>query len=576
MQPRKKIVIIGGSAAGPKAAAKAKRVDGSAEVIILQKDPDLSMASCGYPYYIGGYFNDRNQLLCTPTGVVRDSVFYLNDKNIDARTLTEVVAIDREEKKLKINNLSSGAEEFLSYDKLIIATGSTPILPPIKGIDLSGVTTLQSMHDADYLRTLRDSKTVRHAVIVGGGLIGIETCEAFHLAGIQMTIVERLPQILTFLDEDLVPLVEKHIRSKGVTIITSNGVSEILGTDGKVVGVKLSDSTEIPCDLVVLSTGVRPNSNLAKSAGLEIGKLGGISVNEFMQTSDPDIYAVGDCIETVNRLTGEKTLAPFGDLANLQGRVAGENAASGNCMTFPGTMQTSICKVFDYTAGSTGLSEKAAKHAGYTNILSVINAGPDKPIFLDGKFLATKLVVESKTGRILGAQCVGLGDVSKQISQWAVAIIGNLTVDDMSNADLPYAPPFALAIDHSVATAHLMQNKLKGRLKGISCREVYEKIANNEAGLILDVRSQDEFKSVSIGVGEKLVPLGELRKRLHELPDDKDHEIICYCKISLRGYEAALVIEKNGWTNVKVMEGGISAWPYQLSECLVTDESPLV
>jgi NADPH-dependent 2,4-dienoyl-CoA reductase/sulfur reductase-like enzyme/rhodanese-related sulfurtransferase len=562
MSKRKRIIVIGGSAAGPKAAAKARRIDNNAEVVILQKDADLSMASCGYPYYVGGSFDNRNMLLCTPTGVVRTPAFYMNAKDIDAKVNTEVTAIDRKNHSVSFKNIVSGETGLLTYDKLIIATGSVSQMPPVPGLKLEGITTLKSIQDADFLRKVRDEKKIKKAVVIGGGLIGIETCEALHLAGIEITVIELLPQLLTFLDWELAKLVENHVKSKGANVITDNGVAEFLGENCKLTAVKLQNGTELACELAVVAIGVTPNVKLAKEAGLKIGKLGGINVNKYMQTSDVDIYAVGDCVETVNRITGKKVLAPYGDLANLQGRVAGENAASENCVTFPGTIQTGICKVFDYSAGSTGLSERVARKTGYSDIITVINASPDKPGYMNGKLLVTKIVAENKTGRILGAQCIGPGNVSKQVAQWAMAIQGKLTVEDIINADLPYAPPFSLAIDHFIATAHVMQNKIKGRLKGISCKEVREKVLSNEKPFILDVRGPDEFEEMRLGVGETLIPLGALRKRLKELPEDKNKEIICYCKISLRGYEAAVVLEANGWKDVKVMEGGVMAWPY--------------
>ena len=558
----KRIVIIGGSAAGPKAAAKARRIDNNAEVVLLQKDADLSMASCGYPYYVGGSFDDRNMLLSTPTGVVRTPAFYMNVKDIDAKVNTEVTTIDRKNHSVSFKNIVSGETGSLTYDKIIIATGSISQMPPVPGLELEGITTLKSMKDADYLRKVRDEKKIKKAVIIGGGLIGIETCEALHLAGIEITVVELLPQLLTFLDWELAKLVENHVKSKGANVITSNGVAEFLGENGKLTAVKLQNGAELACELAVVAIGVTPNVKLAKEAGLKIGKLGGINVNKYMQTSDKDIYAAGDCVETVNRITGKKVLAPYGDLANLQGRVAGENAASENCVTFPGTIQTGICKVFDYSAGSTGLSETIAKKLGYSDIITVINVSPDKPGYMEGKLLVTKLIADRKTGKLLGAQCIGPGNVSKQIAQWAMAIQGKLTVEDLVNADLPYAPPFSLAIDHFIATAHLMQNKIKGRLKGISSKEVKEKVTADEKPFLIDVRGPDEFEQMRLGIGETLIPLGALRKRLKELPEDKNKEIICYCKISLRGYEAALVLEGNGWKNVKVMEGGVMAWPY--------------
>ena len=271
-------------------------------------------------------------------------------------------------------------------------------------------------------------------------------------------------------------------------------------------------------------------------------------------------------MEVLNLITGKKVHAPYGDLANLQGRVAGENAASDkNNVKFPGTIQTGICKVFDYSAGATGLSESFARKLGYEDIITVINASPDKPGFMDGLLLVTKLVADSKTGRVLGAQCIGPGNVSRQIAQWAMAIQGKLTVEDIVNSDLPYAPPFSLAIDHFIATAHIMQNKIKGRMASITSMEVRNIPKSGNNTLLLDVRGPDEYEEMRLGIGETLIPLGALRKRLHELPEDKDKEIITFCKISLRGYEAALVLKANGWNNVKVMEGGIMAWPYALS-----------
>ncbi len=313
----------------------------------------------------------------------------------------------------------------------------------------------------------------------------------------------------------------------------------------------------------MVAIGVRPNSTLAREAGLEVGSSGGIVVNEYMQTSDPDIYAAGDCVEIPHRITGKRIHAPYGDLANLEGRVAGENAALGPMVTFPGTIGTGICKIFEYAAGTTGLSERAARENGFDDIVTVINASTDKPAFMDAKLLVTKLVADRSTGKILGAQCVGPGAVAKQIAQWAMALQGGLSVEDLVNSDLPYAPPFSLAIDHFIATAHLMQNKMKGRLKGISATEVKSKLDSSDKPVMLDVRGPDEFESMRLGVGETLIPVGALRKRLNELPEDKDKEIITFCKISLRGYEAALILEANGWTNVRVMEGGIMAWPFR-------------
>lgn len=557
----KRILVIGGSAAGPKAASKARRMDEHAEITIFQKASDLSMASCGYPYYVGGFFDDRNQLLCSPAGVVRDTRFFWNAKKITTRVLTEVTRIDRRNKCIEFSDLATGEKGTAPYDKLVIATGAQPRKPQVPGIELEGITTLQSLPDADYLRKIRDEGQIKKAVVIGGGLIGIETCEALNLAGIQITLIELLPQLLTFLDKQMARLVEKYVQTK-TNVILQNGVSAFMGENGKLTAVKLQDGTEIPCDLAVVAIGVIPNNLLAKEAGLNLGQTGGIVVDEYMQTSDPDIYAVGDCIEIRNLIAHQAVHAPYGDLANLQGRVVGENLISGNVAKFPGTIQTGICKVFDYGVGSTGLSEQNARKFGYDSIETVVNASLDKPGFMQGKLLITKLVAERETGKILGAQVLGPGDVSKQVAIWAMAIQGHLTVEDMTHADLPYAPPYSLAIDHSIATAHIMQNKLKGYFTGISAEQFKDKLNAKRPMLLLDVRNPDEWEQMRLGVGEKLIPLGQLRKRLEELPQDKDVEIVTWCKISLRGYEAALILQANGYTNVQVLEGGIMAWPW--------------
>ncbi len=557
----KKIVVIGGSAAGAKAAAKARRLNEFAEITIVQKAPDLSMATCGFPYYVGGVFNNRKLLLSTPAGVVRDATFFHKAKAINALTETEVTVIDRKRKQVICRNLKSGTDQVLDYDKLIIATGSKPNMPAFPGSDLDGITTLLTMSDTDYLRKICDEKKVENALVVGGGLIGVETVEALRTSGIQVTVVEMLDQVLTFLDWDLAKLVENHMRSKGVKVLTGTGVKGFIGKNGKLTGAGLTNGDVIECGAAVMAIGVRPNADLAREAGLKTGRFGGIVVNAHMQTSDPDIYAAGDCVEIPDRITGASTYAPMGDLANLEGRVAGENAVVGNSVTFPGTITTGICKVFEYAAGSTGLSVKSAERFGLTGCTAVVNASPDKPGFMGAKLLVSKMLVD-KDQRIIGYQCVGPGDVSKQIAIAAMAIQGKLTVEDLVNADLPYAPPFSLAIDHFIASAHIMQNKLKGRMTGISSQEVWNKLKSGARPFLLDGRNPDEYEEIHLGIGETLIPVGMLRSRLAELPTDKDSEIICFCKISLRGYETECILRAYGYTNVKVMEGGIMAWPY--------------
>ncbi len=557
-----KIVVIGGSAAGPKAAAKARRMDEHASITIIQREADLSMASCGYPYYVGGVFDDRNQLIGTPAGIVRDPIFFEAAKRIDAKVLTEAVSIDRASRTVTCKHLPTGEISTLQYDKLVIATGATPLLPPVPGIDLSGIHTLHSLGDADALRALRDAKNVQRAVIVGGGLIGFEVCEALHLAGIQTTVIEKTDSILPFLDPEFSKLVENYVRTHGADIITRNGVAAFLGEEGRLIGVKLDNGTELPCELAVVAVGVRPNVTLAQSAGLKIGDQGGIDVNEYMQTSDPDIYAAGDCVECTSLITGEKVRAPYGDLANLQGRVIGQNLILEGSATFPGVTHTGICKIFDYTVGFTGLSAGRARELGLTDIETATISGLDIPPYMQGKLLISKMVADRKTGRVLGFQSIGPGDVSKRVATVAMAIRGKLTVEDLVNADLPYAPPYSLALDHVITAAQVLENKLLGRMRGISVAEVKQRVDAGVDCFLLDTRTPLEFEDIRLGIGETLIPLGALRGRLEELPQDKDKEIILYCRVSLRGYEAAAILQGHGWRNVKVMEGGIMVWPY--------------
>jgi NADPH-dependent 2,4-dienoyl-CoA reductase/sulfur reductase-like enzyme len=300
-----RIVVIGGSAAGPKAAAKARRMDENAEITLIQKDADLSMASCGYPYYVGGTFDDRNLLICTPAGIVRDPDFFSKAKRITALIRSEALSIDRREKSVTYKDLPSGEHYRIPYDKLVVATGAIPLCPGVPGVDLDGIMSLHSLDEADALRAIRDERKVQRAVVVGGGLIGFEVCEALHLGGIETTVIEKMPNILPFLDPELAKLVENHIRANGADIITGNGVAAFLGEDGRLVGVKLDNGTELPCQLAVVAVGVRPNVALAQLAGVTIGAQGGIEVNEFRQTSDPDIYAAGDCVECTSLITGQ-------------------------------------------------------------------------------------------------------------------------------------------------------------------------------------------------------------------------------------------------------------------------------
>lgn len=557
----RRIVVVGGSAAGPKAAARARRLDPKAQITIVQKGRYLSMASCAYPYYVARVFDDRNALLSTPAGAVRDPAFFRNAKDIVALTETEALAINRPRKTLACRNLASGASVHLPYDKLVLATGATPVRLPVPGADLEGVTGLHTMEDTDFLRDVSERRRARRAVVVGGGLIGVEACEALRANGLEVVLVEMLPQILPFLDEDLARLVENHLRAQGVEVLTGRRVAAFAGSEGRVAAARLDDGQERPCDLAVVAVGVKPNVRLAAEAGLEIGALGGIRVDEFLRTSDPDIYAVGDCIETHHLLTRRPVLAPLGDLANLQGRVAGSNAVLGDAARFPGTLLTTVCKAFEFTVASTGLSERRARAEGF-NTVAALWAGTDKPGFMGGRLLVIRVVADAATGRLLGVQAVGPGDAAKRVAVAAIALQADMGVADLLNADLPYAPPYSPPIDPLIAAAHVLENKMHGLMEGISAADLRRRLDAGENLFLLDVRGPDEFEQTRLGLGEKLIPLGALRRRTHDLPADKDREIVAYCKISLRGYEAARALVGMGYTNVKVLEGGLAAWPY--------------
>jgi NADPH-dependent 2,4-dienoyl-CoA reductase/sulfur reductase-like enzyme/rhodanese-related sulfurtransferase len=557
-----RVLIVGGSAAGAKVASKVRRLDQEAEITIIQKGRYLSMASCGFPYYVGGVFDDRNMLISTPTGVQRDPSFFSKVKDVKAAVETEATHVDRAGKTVIARHLDSGRESALPYDKLVLATGANPVFPELPGKQLDGVTTLQSMEDAEYLKRVVVERRAERAVIIGGGLIGIETCEALGLAGIKITIVEKSDQILPFLDWEMAKLVENYLTTKGVRIQVNAAVTEIIGNGGKVAGVRIATGEAIPCDLVVVSIGVRPNGRLAREAGLGVGAHGGILVNRFMQTDDPDIYAAGDCVEVTNLVTHARQPWPMGDAANLQGRVAAQNVVYGNIEEYEGFVGTGICKVFGYTAGGTGLSEKMARAEGYANIIAATHAAPDKPGFMGAQPLVIKMIADKTTGRFLGMQSIGLGYVAQRLAMAAIALHGRLTIADMVNLDLPYAPPFSPAIDNFIQAVHVIENKWRGMMDGVSCVDVKRKLDAKEDVFLLDVRGSEEYEAERLGVGEVLIPLGQLRAKIDLLPQDKTKEIIAFCKISLRGYEAACFLRSQGYLNVKVMEGGLMAWPY--------------
>ncbi len=551
-----KVIVIGGVAAGPKAASRINRLCDNAEVTIIEKGEFLSYAGCGLPYYISGVVKTQDELRATPVGTVRDSVFFQKVKNVRVLNHTEATAIDKEVKKVTVRKEDGSIEE-LEYDELILATGAKPVVPPIPGINLKNIYGLKGIEDAEAIKATLAEKKALDAVIVGGGLIGVEVAEAFVEMGCRVTIVEALPHILTILDDDMIVPVEKHFEAKGVKVKTGVKVTEFKGDD--VVKTVVTDDGDIPADMVIMAVGVRPEVTLAKDAGLDIGETGAIKVSDLMKTSDDHIYAVGDCAEKKNLITEKACYVPLGSTANKEGRVAA-NAICGIEDKMPGVIGSAICKVFDFTVARTGLSEKEARDCGY-DVITTLAPAPDKAHFMPtAKPLLLKLISDKKTGKLLGAQGTGMGDAAKRMDVAATAITSGMTVDQLANLDLCYAPPYSPAMDNIHNAANILRNKISGHMEGITPREVKDMIDKGIDFTFLDARSPGEVEQMSID-NTINIPLGAVRGRLDEL--DKNKPVIAFCKISLRGYEAALILKKAGFKDVKVMDGGILMWPYK-------------
>jgi NADPH-dependent 2,4-dienoyl-CoA reductase/sulfur reductase-like enzyme/rhodanese-related sulfurtransferase len=558
----KKFVVIGGVACGPKSASRARRLDPEAEITILEKGELLSYAGCGLPYFLSGDVKDSKELMETAVGVVRDTVFFKNAKDINVRNNTLAESIDRKKKVVSVVNVRSGEKEELPYDKLVIATGGTPFVPPIPGVDLNNVYTLCCVEDARNIDTTIGKSKAKKAVIVGGGLIGLEVTEALVSRGLEVTVVEMLDRILPQLFEfEMSAFLEKHLMSNGVTVKTSTKVTEIKGNGAGDVTAVTTDGGDIETDLVIVAVGTRPNDKLAADCGLDVHEKGGIIVNEKMQTSDPDIYSGGDCVVQKQLVSGKTVYVPLGSTANRHGRVIGTNIVGGND-TFDGICGTAVMKAFDFNAGRTGLSEADVKAAGI-DCVTVLCISPDKAHFFPtAKPIGIKLIADKKTRKLLGTQIVGPGDVSKRIDIATVAITYGATVDQIANFDLAYAPPFSPAMDNMTTAANVVRNKIDGLAKSLTPMEVKEKLDRGDDFVFLDVRMPFELEEQGQLPSENIIhiPLGKLRSEIDKVPKDK--EIISYCKISLRGYEAQRTLEGFGYKDVKFMDGGVLLWPY--------------
>lgn len=550
---RKKLLVIGGVAAGPKAAAKARRCDPEMEIVIYQEEDDISYAGCGLPYYISGMIEDRQELISrTPGKFAQDGIKILKNRRIEK--------IDLQDSSVSGRNVGSGEVFTDRFDRLVIATGAYAIRPKIEGIDLKNIFYLRSIFDADAILKKIRSKDIRNVVVAGGGYIGLEMAESLVDLGKDVTMVELAPQILTLFDEDFAGILQQYLEQKGVKVFTSEGIQALKGRNGKVVQVETA-ARKLEADAVLMSLGIRPQVELAKQAGLRIGATGAIWVNEKMETSAEGVYAAGDCAETTHLITGKKVWIPLGSTANKQGRVVGVNVCGGNAV-FPGVMGTTIFKTFDFNVAKTGLNMREAEKEGFQPVQAIVRGYDRAHYYPGGKESTLKVIADKETGRILGGEAIGEGPSDKFIDILAMALHGKMTSRQLASVDLAYAPPFSPVLSPVIVAANVLMNKLEGKIEGIQASEVREKLnTSKEDFQVLDVREKEEVKTKRIP-GTTWIPYGELKKRVGEL--DKKKEIAVHCESGLRSYKACLKLQQEGFENVKNIDGGMLCWCYDL------------
>ncbi|MBL4953716.1 CoA-disulfide reductase [Neobacillus sp. OS1-32] len=543
----KKIIIVGGVAGGATTAARLRRLDEHAEIILFERGEYISFANCGLPYYIGGTISERDQLLV-------QTVEEMSEKfHLDIRNLTEVTKINREKKTIEAKNLRTGQIYEEAYDKLVLSPGASPIKPPIPGIEAAeSLFTLRNIPDTDKIKSFVDSKKPKKATVIGGGFIGIEMAENLCDLGIQVTIVEMSNQIMAPIDYEMAAILHSHLREKGVKLILEDGVAAFK-ENGKIV--RLKSGKQIETDMIILAIGVKPENQLALSAGLKVGAWGGIQVNEYLQTEDPDIYAIGDAIEVKDYINGQPTQIPLAWPANRQGRIVADHI-NGIQAKYNGTLGTSIAKVFDMTVAATGNNEKTLKRLGMPYEVIHVHPGSHAGYYPGSFPLSLKLIFEKETGKIYGAQAVSYDGADKRIDVIATAIKGGLTIFDLPDLELAYAPPYSSAKDPVNLAGYTATNVAAGLVETVQWYEINEII--NNGGLLIDVREPME-REVGYIEGSVNIPLGQLRNHLAELP--KDQTIYLTCQVGLRGYLGARVLMQHGF-KVKNLDGGIKTYSY--------------
>ena len=530
-----KLLIVGGVAGGASAAARSRRLSEDAEIIMFERGPDVSFANCGLPYYIGGEIAERKKLLVTTPEMLRTRF------KLDVRTRSSVEAIDRNAKKVRVRDLASGREYEESYDKVILATGAAPFRPSIPGMDLPGVFTLRNLQDTDHIKE-RANQGVKQVVLLGGGFISLELAENFVRLGISTTVVEKNDQILTPFDKEMTQPVVAELASKGVTLLlgqTAEGIEQT--ADGLVVC--LNSGQRLPAQLVIFGIGVRPENKLAVDAGLEVGPRGGIRVNDHLQTSDPNIFAVGDAIEVKDVVSGDPTQVPLAGPANRQGRIAADNVF-GCSMTYRGTQGTAILGFFDRTTAMTGASEKVLRRANRPFRKVYIHPTHHAGYYPGAEAMTLKLLFDPTTSRVLGAQAVGGAGVDKRIDVLSVAIQAGMTVFDLEEMELAYAPQFGSAKDPINMAGFVAGGLMRGDHPQVDVEAVLVAPAA-ERPFLLDVRTPQEFSTGHIP-GAVNIPVDDLRSRLNELP--RDRKIAAYCQVGQRGYLATRILLQNGFS----------------------------
>jgi Uncharacterized NAD(FAD)-dependent dehydrogenases len=535
-----RLIIIGAVAAGTSAVAKARRNDENAEIIIYDKDSFISYSGCGMPYYIGGEVGDVEKL------IPRDSAFFKSKYNVDIFIRHEVLSINDKNKTLEIKNLSTGNIFTDNYDKLIIATGASAVIPPVKGAEHKNVFTLRNIGNMNQIKDYINEYSPKSAVIVGTGSIGMEVCENLKQIGIDVTLIARRLQLTPGFDEDIAVYIEEHLKGKGVKILKGTTVVEI--KEDKVI---FEDGREVMADFVLFSTGVRPNTELAIKAGIELGVTGAIKVDKNMMTNVKDIYSCGDCSEQFHVVTGKPVYRPMGSTANKTGRIAGDVVTGGN-LSFRGILGTGIFKVFDMTAALTGLSEQGAMKEGY-NVVVCHNIKPNKPEYMGGKEMVIKGIADKDTGRLLGAQIVGFEGVDKRIDVFATAISYKAQVEDLFHLDLAYAPPFSTTKDPVMYTGMILDNAIHSDRKLISSDELEELINSSKNYQLIDAREASQYEENHVESAVS-IPHTKLRESLDKL--NKEIVTITYCNKGVTGNAAQNILLNHGFKKVYNLSGG--------------------